>query len=327
MTALYILLAAAGLLGLYLLLAGFAVYYKGLCRYTATDRNYDPARGDLPLNPKASRYRHLAQEGNRWWNTCADVQPCELKSRDGLTLRGGFLAGEENSEYAVLVVHGHACCAGEMGFISRMYHEFGWHVLAVDQRAHGKSEGIHMTMGLWERFDIADWAAYLAERCPQCKLVLHGCSMGAATVLYASAQRLPQSVCCCVEDCGYTSPGEAFLQELHYKYSSLPLKRAVLGVTNLICRAVICFDLWWDDVRAAVRVSTLPTLFLHGTADRAVPHRMGQELFALHRGPKQLELFEGAQHAVSYFADEQRYRSCCRQFILACGAADTAHSA
>ena len=71
-----------------------------------------------------------------------------------------------------------------------------------------------MTMGLWERFDIVEWAQYLAKRCPSCKLVLHGCSMGAATVLYASALALPREVCCCVADCGYTSPGEAFLQEL-----------------------------------------------------------------------------------------------------------------
>ena len=250
-----------------------------------------------------------------------------IKSFDGLNLSAKYYHHADGAPLDILF-HGYrsASCRDCCG-VFRISKDQGHNVLLVDQRAHGKSEGIHMTMGLWERFDIADWAACLAERCPQCKLVLHGCSMGAATVLYASAQRLPQSVCCCVEDCGYTSPGEAFLQELHYKYSSLPLKRAVLGVTNLICRAVICFDLWWDDVRAAVRVSTLPTLFLHGTADRAVPHRMGQELFALHRGPKQLELFEGAQHAVSYFADEQRYRSCCRQFILACGAADTAHSA
>lgn len=236
-------------------------------------------------------------------------------SNDGLRLHAKLYYAGENSPVQILM-HGYRSNALlDFSGAIRDGVKKGHNIILVDQRAHGKSEGIHMTMGLWERFDIADWAAFLAERCPQCKLVLHGCSMGAATVLYASAQRLPQSVCCCVEDCGYTSPGEAFLQEMHYKYSSLPLKRAVLGVTNLICRAVICFDLWWDDVRAAVRVSTLPTLFLHGTADRAVPHRMGQELFALHRGPKQLELFEGAQHAVSYFADPTRYARCCRQFI------------
>jgi len=300
---------------LYLLAAGFAVYYKGLCRYVATDRNYDPARGDLPLKATSSEYRHRAQEGNRWWNTNAQVQRCEIRACDDTVLRGGFLRGKDDSDIAVLVVHGHACCAGEMGFISRMYHEMGCHVLAIDQRAHGKSEGIHMTMGLWERFDIVEWAQYLAKRCPSCKLVLHGCSMGAATVLYASALALPREVCCCIADCGYTSPGEAFLQELKVKYPFLKPRRWVLAVTNAICRSVIWFDMWRVDVRAAVKQSALPTLFIHGTGDRAVPHAMGEELYALHRGPKELQLFAGAAHAVSYFADPARYTSCCEQFI------------
>lgn len=308
--------AAAAVL-LYLLCMGFFAFVHGFCTLRPRDRNFDPVHGGAAPGKKASLYRRLAFEGNRWWNT-RDLQRCRITSRDGLVLRGALLPG--SADRAALVVHGHRCCAGEVGFLSRMYHEMGFTVLAVDQRAHGKSEGHLLTMGQREAQDIADWADYLARRLPEARIVLHGCSMGAATVLYAGALPLPDSALCLISDCGYTSALEATLQEMRLEHPHLPLLRGVAVVCSGFCRLFGGFSLVVPDLRQAVSHCRLPALFLHGDADRAVPPAMSRELARLHPGFKQLALFEGAQHATSYFSDPTRYRTVCGDFISACAA-------
>ena len=79
--------------------------------------------------------------------------------------------------------------------------------MTPDLRAAGTSDGIYLTMGVLESEDIKVWAEQIVERDPQAKIVLHGVSMGAATVLMASALDI-KNLCAVVEDCGYTSAYE-----------------------------------------------------------------------------------------------------------------------
>lgn len=83
----------------------------------------------------------------------------------------------------------------------------GYHVLLVDQRAHGKSEGRCLTFGIQERYDCRAWVNYAVGRFgADTKILLYGVSMGAATVLMAGGLNLPRNVVGIVADCGYSSP-------------------------------------------------------------------------------------------------------------------------
>ena len=49
------------------------------------------------------------------------------------------------------------------------------------------------------------------------EIVLHGLSMGAATVLMVSGERLPEQVKAIIEDCGYTSVSVSYTHLDVYK--------------------------------------------------------------------------------------------------------------
>ena len=206
------LLIGLGTLALIFFLGvGYLCFRTGIVRREDYDRNYVPERDDpVPMSEHATEYRKRARPFNKWWN----AQPLQRKtvvSEDGLKLAGGFLPAEEDHHKLAIVVHGHHCCAGEEGFISKMFHDAGFHVLAVDQRTHGASEGRFITMGANESHDVAIWARLMAEEHPDCRIVIYGASMGAATVCMTSALELPEQVVCGIADCGFTSAREVLL--------------------------------------------------------------------------------------------------------------------
>ena len=79
------------------------------------------------------------------------------------------------------------------GFVHKFY-TLGYNILAVDARAHGDSEGTKIGMGWPERMDIIKWINLILSWEPNARIVLHGVSMGAATVLMASGEDLPGNV-------------------------------------------------------------------------------------------------------------------------------------
>lgn len=49
-------------------------------------------------------------------------------------------------------------------------------------------------MGWNDRLDVIEWINYIAERNPESKIILHGVSMGAATTMMATGEKLPENV-------------------------------------------------------------------------------------------------------------------------------------
>lgn len=113
-----------------------------------------------------------------------------ITSFDGLRLHAKFYAASERKAPVQIMFHGYKSSA-ERDFCGGLREgiDGGFNVLLVDQRAHGESEGKYLTFGVNERFDCLSWASYAAERFGNdVKIYLYGISMGAATVLMASAQ-------------------------------------------------------------------------------------------------------------------------------------------
>lgn len=320
MTAALIIIAA-----LVILYASFgaAVFLESIKRPNRADLNFDPASDDEKSFAPSGRtpFRLKSAEGNIWWNT----QPLErlaLTSGDGLALVGHLLRAKTPSDKLALVAHGHLCVSGEMGFIARMYHERGYNVFMADQRAHGKSEGEHIGMGLPESRDMLEWLALVEQRLGGCRTVLHGISMGAATVmLMAGDPALPPSVICAVEDCGYTDAWSAIEYVASRRSRLLPFKSLPTSLAGALNRALFGFGFKDVSPLAAVGRARVPVLFIHGDADPTVPVEMARELFHECASRKELLIFEGAAHGVSYFCDPERYEGAVFEFIDGCLAA------
>ena len=316
------LLVATGLFVTYVAGAGAAVYTKAMTRTPGKgDRNYDPEEKKEFIIPteKSSAYRQAAYNYNIWWNT-QDTEKVEIVSADGLRLRGAVLAADPKNKIGrlAIVVHGHYCCAGEEGHISKMFHDNGYDVLAIDQRSHGKSDGEAITMGRMEASDVVEWSWYAAERFPEERQVLYGASMGGNTVLRTTDRDLPSQVACVIDDCGYCRADEAVLLSLRHDYSGLLFKEAVTAACSMTYRIMQGENIKNTDACGPVSRARIPVLFIHGTDDTIVDCADSRKMYALHPGKKKLVIFDGVKHNYSYFSDRNRYTREVTEFIDSC---------
>ena len=65
-------------------------------------------------------------------------------------------------------------------------------------------------MGWLDKDDLKCWVNLILEQNSNANIILHGSSMGAATVLMASGDELPQNVKAIIADSGYTSVWDTF---------------------------------------------------------------------------------------------------------------------
>ncbi len=229
-----------------------------------------------------------------------------ITSDDGLKLHGTFFPNK-GSKRIVLCFHGYTS-EGMKDYIalSDYYLNRGFAMLLVDERAHGLSEGTYIGFGCLDRKDALRWIEWLVKACGEdSKIILHGTSMGAATVLMTSGLKLPDQVKGMVSDCGFTSPKEVFTHVLHSMYH-LPAF-PIIPIADMMNRKLAGYGM--DECNAAreVEKSTTPTLFIHGSADTFVPCRMCEKLYESCGAKKWKLIVEGAAHGESYYKDTKRY--------------------
>lgn len=235
-----------------------------------------------------------------------------------------WLRADVPTANTAVLVHGYQDCNISMLHLAYMYHkQLGYNVLLPDLAAHGKSRGSHIGMGWRDAADVIAWTEVARQMFgDSCRIVLHGISMGAATVMNAGgSDRLPTAVVAIVEDCGYTSVWDEFAVELKAEYS-LP-EFPVLYASNALCRLRYGWDFKEASPLESVGRCRVPMLFVHGGDDTFVPTAMVYRLYAAHGGKKELLVVKGAGHAESYTTDPQLYTATVARFLLeasACGA-------
>ena len=217
-----------------------------------------------------------------------------LESFDGLTLHAKkFSPAEQTNRWAILV-HGYGRDGTFAYDYAEEYLKRGWNVLVPDLRAAGESGGEFITMGALESRDVFDWAKKVSADNPDAKIILHGVSMGAATVLMTAALE-PKNLCAVVEDCGYTSAYEMFAAQLK-KIFGLP-EYPVMPCADIVCKIHTGVKISDAAPLEVVDKIKVPILFIHGDADGLVPFEMMNRLFDKAAAPKEKFVVEGAGHA------------------------------
>jgi uncharacterized protein len=242
----------------------------------------------------ASAYLYLQQRNiiylptREWVKTPQDFgvnfEPfqLEVKRADGLreSISAWWLPAPEPNGHTVLFLHGNARNMGAAGNAEKVagLAKAGFNVLTIDYRGFGKSDGEEpYEAALYE--DAAVALAELQRRAPQpARRILHGHSLGGAVAIDLAARH----------------PGEfgvAFLEATFtsmFEMSTLNRLYRLLPVNTLLTERF--------DSRAKLPSLKLPVLFIHGTADNRIPHRMSRELFAGAGEPKAFIQVEGGGH-------------------------------
>lgn len=237
-----------------------------------------------------------------------------LMSADGLKLHATWFPQGDRKK-TVICFHGYTS-KGMSDYIglSDYYMRNGYSMLLVDERAHGDSEGTYIGFGCLDRLDAVRWIQWVVDTCKEeVQILLHGTSMGGATVLMASSLALPEQVKGIISDCGFTSPKEVFTHVLHSMYH-LPAF-PIIQIADLVNKKRAGYGL--DECNAAreVRKVTRPILMIHGSGDTFVPCSMCETIYENCSSPKQKLIVEGAAHAESYYKDTQAYEAALDEFI------------
>jgi fermentation-respiration switch protein FrsA (DUF1100 family) len=235
-----------------------------------------------------------------------------MRSYDGLTLRGKYYEYEKGAPIEILF-HGYRG-DGERDLSAGIERCFAVkrNVLIVDQRASGTSDGNTITFGVKERYDCLKWIDFVNERFGKdTQILISGVSMGAATVILAAAEELPENVQCVLADCGFTS-AEEMIQKV-IAGMKLPVK-IVYPFVWLGARIFGNFNVSHARPLDALDTCKLPILFIHGTKDAYVPCEMSQKMYELYSGKKGLTLIEGAPHGLAYPVNKTKYVQAVQEF-------------
>lgn len=291
-----------GLLLLFLLVSGILGYYMF----------------NLAINPKSNK--NVVFENNATYSSTLRRQNDFFKTtkykdrfieNDGLRLHAYDF--NQGSDTYVINVHGYSSEGSRTGVSSKRFYDRGYNVLAIDCRAHGKSEGQYIGMGWLDRLDMVAWINDLVKENPKVKIILFGISMGAAAVMNTTGEKLPDNVKLAVEDCGYTTSWGVFAQQLHeiFGLPSFP----TMNSANIITELRAGYSLRKGPIDQ-VKKAKIPTLYIHGTADRFAPFKMLGEIFEVSTAPdKQKFVVPGAGHNENMFINPKLYWETVNNYI------------
>jgi len=238
----------------------------------------------------------------------SDCTVLRIASADDLLLEASMLRQETNGtgEKWVILLHGYHADRSSMLSFAEEYYKSGYNILMPDMRAHGASEGTYIGMGWLDSQDVLLWINKVLKVDPYAKIVLHGVSMGAATVMMTAGDpNLQYNVVAAIEDCGYTSVWDIFEERLKEQFG-LPAF-PVLHVASQIAALRAGYDFKEASALRQVKRCKIPMLFIHGEEDDFVPYSMVGELYDAAICQKELLTVEGAGHAASEETNPQLY--------------------
>ena len=234
-------------------------------------------------------------DAQKWLEEKSNYSDKYIESYDKLQLHSYVVT--QNSNKWAIVVHGYGGSGKLMSDKSKYFYDMGYNVLIPDLRGHGKSEGDYIGMGWKDRLDIISWINFIIKENPNAEIVLHGTSMGAATVLMTSGENLPSNVKAIVADCAYTSAWDEFSYQLE-TYLKVP-SSYILNVTNMVTKLKAGYSLKEASALECVKKATVPILFIHGDKDKFVPYSMMDKLYDATNSPKEKLTIDGGEHANS----------------------------
>ena len=249
----------------------------------------------------------------QWLLTESNYSDETITSFDNLNLHAYKVLNQNTSNKWVIAVHGYTSEGINMSSYAKNYYDMGYNVLIPDLRSHGSSEGNYIGMGWDDRLDVIDWINTILEDNPNAEIVLHGVSMGAATVSMVSGENLPSNVKAIIADCGYTSVWDEFAYQLDDLFS-LP-EFPILNVSSLVSKVRAGYFLGEASALEQVAKSKTPILFIHGDEDDFVPYYMMEELYNATSSEKEMLTIKGAEHAKASEVEPETYWTTINNFI------------
>ena len=238
--------------------------------------------------------------------TCGALRDTFILNQEGDSLHGWYVRSQCPEAPTAILVHGYSACALWMGHIASIYdRSLHCNILLPDLHGHGDTPGEWVQMGWKDRLDVLAWCRVAEHLFGTRSIVLHGVSMGAATVMCVGGctesndpgRQIPPTVKCIVEDCGYTSVWDEFQNQLEEQFGvpAFPL----MHMASALCKVQLGWSFGEASPLAQVAKCQVPMLFIHGGDDAYVRTEMVHRLYDAKPGEKALWIAPGSAHARS----------------------------
>lgn len=247
----------------------------------------DPVRMQRYVNDEVFR------EADDWFENHTPADHTVIGT-DGIPLHAEIIKQPEESHRWAILIHGYTSRPRTMANQGIHYYKQGYNTLFPYLRGHRKSEHRSCSMGYFERYDIVAWINYLVALDPEAEIILHGCSMGAATTMLTTGEDLPGNVKCAVADCGYTVCWDEYKEQIG-KVAHLP-SFPFLNAADSFAKLFLGWGFKECSPLDAVSRSKTPTVFIHGEKDTFVPYAMMDVLYEACSAKKVKLSVPDAQH-------------------------------
>ena len=229
-----------------------------------------------------------------------------MKSERGEELKGFYYPCGAGGKKIAFIIHGYRSNHCETaGMYYDYYKSRGIDVFCCDHTASGESEGKFIGFDILETQDSLAWVKYLISRFgTDTQIILHGFSMGAATVMQMSSH-CPANVKFIIEDSGFINAKASLKHQVGMMYEPL----------RLINKRVAGYDLNDSDVTASLKASRVPMLFVHGREDKLVPFVNGPAVYKLYQGDKDYLFRKGTRHIETMYTSPKEYAAKIDSFI------------
>lgn len=234
----------------------------------------------------------------------------------GLKLVAWYVKNPKPTNKTIVIAHGFGGQKEWMSEYGQMFINLGYNVLMPDDQAAGKSEGKYIGFGWNDRKDYVRWINQLVKKDPSVEIAMFGVSMGGATTMMTSGEKLPKNVKAFIEDCGY----DTVKNELDYQAKTMynlpvvprfPLVDVVSGISKIKAG----YSYGEASSVKQLQKNKLPMMFIHGDADTFVPTDMVYKNYEATKGPKELWIVSGAKHAQSFQKNPDLYTKKVKDFM------------
>jgi fermentation-respiration switch protein FrsA (DUF1100 family) len=213
-----------------------------------------------------------------------------LRAQDGVELHARYIE-HPAAQYTLLYLHGNAGNLAGRSELLQQFSALGVHVLALDYRGYGGSDGLPSEAGVYHDARAAyDWAV---ARTPAKKLVVLGESLGGGPACELASTREVGGL---ILLSTFTSIAD--MAALQFPW--LPVRWLVRTQFNNLAKLPL--------VRA-------PKLIVHSRVDEVVPFAMGPRLFDAATDPKRSLWLDHAGHNETFSVEAERVTAALKAFL------------
>jgi len=236
-----------------------------------------------------------------------------IHSQFGYSIYGLYFPAE-GSEKVIIFSHGITYTLFGSVKYMKIFRNLGFNIFIYDNRYHGKSGGTNSTFGHYEKFDLKKIVDWIQQKVGSDVMIgTHGESMGAAISIQHAA--IDPRIKFIIEDCSFGDLWDQLKYRLRMDYH-LPAF-PFLHLANIMSKVLTGMDFHKISPKKDVQTIQAPMLFIHGEQDDFIPVSMAYELYENKiSGPKKIYIPNNAEHAASFWNNQDDYDRVIREFLL-----------